>query len=163
MDITIIAAMAENRVIGNNNKLPWHIKEELQHFKAATIDKPIIMGRKTFESLGNKLLPNRKNIILSRETISLPVGAYLADNIDSALELAKTDESNKDNNIKEVMILGGANIYKQFLKIADKIILSVINKSYDGDTFFPEFDLNIWKLESEDKRELFTIKTYIKP
>ncbi len=136
MIISIIAAIGNNRVIGIKNSLPWHFPADLEYFKKNTIGKPVIMGAKTFESIG-KSLPNRKNIILSDDPDFKASGCLIAHSIEEALKQAEESE--------EIMIAGGVSIYKQFLPLANRLYLTFIHHDFEGDSFFPEFDLNDWK------------------
>ncbi len=140
MIISIIAAVADNMIIGNNNSLPWNMPADLEYFKKNTLGKSVIMGAKTFESIG-KVLPNRKNIILSYDKNYKVEGCVIATSIEEALKDVGESE--------EVMIAGGASIYKQFLPLANKLYLTFIHHDFEGDAYFPEFDVNQWK---EEKR-----------
>lgn len=144
MNLTLIAAMAENRVIGKDNDLIWHFPNDLKHFKQLTSGHHIIMGRKTFESVGRPL-PNRTNIIITRQKNYQAEGCLVAENLDAALSLVKDDE--------QPFIVGGAQIYKLALEKAKTIELTLIHAEYDGDTFFPEFDTTVWKLARGEKKE----------
>lgn len=139
--IAIIAAVAENGVIGNGDKLPWSIKSEMKHFKATTRNKPVIMGRKTFKSIG-KPLKERTNIVVTRDDSYNHEGVIVASSLETALEIAKTvaEEDGQD----EIMVAGGAEIYKQAIGIADRIYLTRIHSSPKGDTKFPEFNKLEW-------------------
>ena len=146
MVISLISAMAENRVIGNNNSLPWHLPADFAWFKEKTLGKTIILGFNTFKSIGEKPLPNRKHIILHNdpsyqvpESFGAAQGGncVLATSIEQALELAKGEE--------EIMICGGASVYKQFLPLAQRLYLTYIHHHFEGDTFFPEFNANDFK------------------
>lgn len=151
MTVSSIAAMARNRVIGVANGLAWHIPEDFKYFKRTTLGKPIIMGRKTYDSFG-KPLPGRPNIVVSRSFLD-PVnddGPFFVKTIDEAMTLAKTKAS--DMAVEELFIIGGGEIYKQTLPITQRLYLTVIDKDYEGDTVFPEFDWNEWKKISEDRR-----------
>ena len=158
MQISIIAAMTANMVIGHGNKLPWHIPAELQHFKAATMGKPMIMGRTTFDSIGRRLLPGRTTIVLTKDAIvseNLQTkGLIIANTIAQALQLA--------GDVTEVMIVGGASIYQQFLPIAHKMYLSIIHQDYAGNVFFPAYDFAAWQLTTEERHSAFTVKTFEK-
>lgn len=149
MIISLIAAHTKNKVIGLNGKMPWHLSEDLKYFKSITLGKPIIMGRKTFESLGCKPLPGRKNIILSKtaEASSDPNVCWVP-SVDKAIELCQ--------NIPEVMVIGGAQIYQQFLPKAKRFYLSLLDKEYEGDTFFPDYEQFDWSKVSEEKKQGFT-------
>jgi len=154
----IIAAIAKNNVIGKSNgEMSWHIKEEFQHFKETTTGYPILMGRKTFQSL-TKPLPNRENIIVSRNHNFKPdfLSTHIVKSIKEGIDLALTFQKEK------VFIIGGGEIYRQALTIADEMILSHLNFDAEGDVLFPSFSLNDWKINSEEKRDLFTIVHYSK-
>lgn len=148
--ISLIAAMSQNRVIGANNKLPWYIPEELQHFKSVTMGKPLIMGRKTFDSIGRRLLPGRKTIILSRDKDLQGEGFTVVHSVQDALQAA--------GNVAEIMIVGGAGIYQEFLPLAQRIYLTVIPQDYAGDAYFPQLDETKWHLREEQQNEKFTVK-----
>ncbi|MBU2545168.1 type 3 dihydrofolate reductase [Patescibacteria group bacterium] len=136
MIISIIAAVADNMIIGKNNSLPWSLPADLEYFKKNTLGKPVIMGAKTFQSIG-KILPDRKNIILSFDKDYKVEGCATVTSIEDALKEVGENE--------EVMIAGGASIYKQFLPLANKLYLTFIHHDFEGDTYFPEFDINQWK------------------
>jgi dihydrofolate reductase len=144
MNITLIAAMSENRVIGKDNQLIWHFPEDLKHFKKQTSGHHVIMGRKTFESVGRPL-PKRVNIIITRQTDYSAEGCLIAHSLEEAIALVENDE--------QPFIVGGAEIYKQALNLANSIELTVIHGEYEGDSFFPEFDKSIWKLARGEKKE----------
>jgi dTMP kinase len=133
--ISIIVALTENRVIGKDNKLLWHIPDDLKNFKRVTDGSTVIMGLNTFYSIG-KPLPNRNNIVLSKDPQNIK-GVDVCLSIPEAIEKAKSYR-------KEIFIIGGAMVYKQFLPIADRLYLSFVKKKYEGDAFFPEFDINEW-------------------
>lgn len=136
MIISIIVAMADNMVIGNKNSLPWNLPADMEYFRKTTLGKPIIMGAKTFESIG-KALPNRKNIILSYDKNYKAEGCIIVTSIEQALKEVEGDE--------EVMVAGGASVYKQFLSLADRLYLTFIHHDFKGDAYFPKFDINQWK------------------
>lgn len=130
--------MAKNRAIGINNKLPWDMPADLKYFHDNTIGKPVIMGQKTFESIG-RILPDRTNIVLTLDKgFSFP-GVKVAYSIEEAIGIAK------DTGAQEAMICGGASIYRQFLPLSDRLYLTIIDTEIDGDAFFPEIDFNKWK------------------
>ncbi len=133
MRISLIWAMTRNRVIGRDNALPWHLPDEMRHFMRTTLGKPVIMGRKQFESMG-KPLPKRANIVLSRRADYSPNGATVVRDIDAALRIAE------DSGAEEAMVIGGAEIYSLALPRADRLYFTLIDADIDGDTFFPEFD-----------------------
>jgi len=136
--ISLVAALSENRVIGKDNRLPWHLPDDMKHFREITEGKPIIVGRKTFESIG-KPLPNRTNIVLVREKDSSIPGCVTVHSIEEALEAAK--------DAKEVVVIGGASVYKQFLeqRLIDRMYLTIVHDNVEGDAYFPEFNLANWE------------------
>ena len=143
MIISMIAAMANNRVIGLDNKMPWHLPADLQHFKKVTTGKPVIMGRKTFESIGRPL-PGRRNIIITRNSEYTAQGIEVVTRPDAALELVATAE--------EVMIIGGGNIYEQFLPKAERLYLTFIDLDVKGDTQFPDYNkVANWYVKEEQE------------
>lgn len=127
--ISIIAAISENRVIGNNNKLLWHIPEDFARFKKITSGHPVIMGRKTYESIG-KPLSDRTNIIITRDENYKTEGCLVVHSLEEAIRLAKG---------KKIFIIGGGQIYKQAISLADKLYLTVIKKNFTGDAYFPDY------------------------
>lgn len=139
--ISLIAAVARNRVIGAGNRLIWHISEDLRHFKTITSGHPVIMGRKTFESLGRPL-PNRTNVVISRQTDYRAEGCIVVDSLVNALLLFPAAE--------EVFIIGGAQIYAQSLPFADRFYLTEVGADYSGDTYFPEWDRSEWRLTEQN-------------
>ena len=134
--ISLIFAMADNRVIGIENRLPWKLPADMKWFRQNTLDKPILMGRKTFESFGSKPLPDRLNIIITRDVNYHATGAVVAHSIDEAIALA--------GDVPEVMIIGGENLYSQMLPRADRLYITYVHATPHGDAWFPEFDLNEW-------------------
>jgi dihydrofolate reductase len=135
-------AMDKNRVIGKDNQLPWHLPEDLKFFKRTTMGHPIAMGRKTFESIG-KPLPGRENVIITRNQNYEQEGCKILHSIEELLHYSQTQN--------ELFIIGGAEIFREALPYADRLYLTQINHSFDGDTFFPSFDRNEWKLVSKEK------------
>lgn len=146
MRISIIAAHSENRVIGKGNDIPWSVKADWAHFKNTTLGKPVIVGRKTFESYPNgKALPNRLNIIVTRDK------RYAQDNAETVHSLEAAFNRARAENTDEFFVGGGGEIYKQALPDVDRMYLSTIHTEIaDGEAFFPEFDLDDWDLISEE-------------
>ena len=138
----MIAAMANNRVIGQDNNMPWHLPADLQHFKAVTMSKPVIMGRKTFESIGRPL-PGRRNIVISRNTdYEKAAGVDVVTSPEAAISLVCESD--------EVMVIGGGNVYQQFLKSADTLYLTFIDLDVAGDTQFPDYEQSAnWQVVEE--------------
>lgn len=145
--VSLIAAVAENGVIGRNNELPWHIKSEFQYFKNTTVGHPIVMGRRSFESLG-KPLPKRANIVVTRDRSFRAEGVIVAHSLEEGLGIAR-DIAAKDK-VEEVFIGGGADIYRLSLPGADRLYLTEVHMKPEGDTLFPAFDRSEWQ---EVKRE----------
>ena len=130
--VSAIAAIGENRELGLNGKIPWHIPEDFKHFKKITTGHPVIMGRKTFESIG-KPLPGRTNIIITRNTDFKAAGCIVVDSIKKAIEEAKK------YNQEEIFVIGGGEIYKQALPYIDKLYLTVVKGSFEADAYFPDY------------------------
>lgn len=140
MKLALIVAMARNRVIGKNNKMPWHLPEDLRYFKRVTLGKPVVMGRNTFESIGKPLV-QRPNIIISRNPDYRVEGASVVHSLDAALTLGSSLLQHADD---ELMIIGGAQIYAQALPQAQRLYLTEVQASPDGDAFFPAFERSDW-------------------
>jgi len=146
--LALVWAMARNRVIGRNNALPWHLPEDLKFFKRVTMGKPIIMGRKTWESIGRPL-PGRCNIVISRNQDFKADGIAAVSSLQQAISLA--GQISLRDGVDEVCVIGGAEIYHQALPLADRLYLTQVHADVEGDTFFPEFDLSQWQeVERED-------------
>lgn len=145
MKLSIIVAAARNGVIGKDNQLPWHLPQDLKYFRAMTTGKPVIMGRKTFESIG-KPLPNRTNIVITRNPDWAHDGVLVANDLNDAVEKAKKVLISKDNSQLEAMIIGGAEIYKSALAFVDRVYLTHIECDPEGDAWFPELSSSEWNL-----------------
>jgi dihydrofolate reductase len=141
MRIAMIAAMANNRVIGKDNKMPWHLPEDLRHFKAMTLSKPVVMGRKTFESIGRPL-PGRHNIVISRDSQLNFEGVSCVTSFDEAIAIA--------GDCDEIVVIGGGQLYQQILPKADVLYLTFIDVDVDGDTVFPDWDDGSWVLQNSE-------------
>lgn len=144
--LSLLVAMARNRVIGRNNKLPWHLPADLKHFKFLTMGQTIVMGRKTFESIGRPL-PGRVNIIVTRQTGYEVPGAIVVNTIDDALLICERTGSINGENF----IIGGEELYRQTLKICQRIYITEIQRDFEGDAFFPEFDPSEWEETQRDR------------
>ncbi len=150
MQLAIIVAAATNGAIGIDNKLPWHLPEDLQYFKRTTMGKPIIMGRKTFDSIG-KPLPGRANIVVTRQTDWSHSGVSVAGSLDEALAIASSQVS--DTSVNEAMLIGGAELYRHALALTDRIYLTKVHTTVDGDAFFPAIDESQWVQVSSERHE----------
>lgn len=144
--LSLLVAMAKNRVIGRDNKLPWHLPADLKHFKFLTMGQTIVMGRKTYESIG-KPLPGRANIIVTRQTGYEVPGTTVVNSIDDALLIC---ERTRPIN-GEIFIIGGEELYRQTLKICQRIYITEIQRDFEGDAYFPEFDPSEWEETQRDK------------
>ncbi|HKU13683.1 MAG TPA: type 3 dihydrofolate reductase [Steroidobacteraceae bacterium] len=134
--ISLIVAAAQNGVIGSDNRLPWHLPDDLKRFKALSLGKPVVMGRRTFESIG-KPLPGRTNIVVSRQPGLAIAGAIVARSLDAALAAA--------GDAPEIVVIGGAEIFRQVLPRADTVHLTRVHASVDGDAVFPQLDPGAWR------------------
>ena len=143
MQVSLIVAIGKNRVIGASNALLWHLPADMKHFRQLTMGKPIIMGRKTFESIG-KPLSGRTNIVITHESNYQAQGCIVVHSLKEALEAAQGSE--------EVMVIGGESVYKEFLPMADKMYLTLIHADFEGDTYFPEYNQAEW---NEKERQDF--------
>ena len=141
MTLSMIWAMGKNRELGKDLEIPWYIPEDFKHFKKITSGHSVIMGLKTYKSLG-KPLPNRRNIVLNFDRLDLP-GCEVATSIEEARDMVKDED--------EAFVIGGASIYRQFLDKIDKLYMTYIDHEFDANIFFPEIDLSKWKLISEEK------------
>lgn len=158
MIVSLVAAMAENRVIGHSGGLPWHLPKDLQFFKKLTVDHTVIMGRKTFDEV-KRPLANRRNVVITRNPAFRPHGVTVVPSLEEALALGATED--------EVFVIGGGEIYRLALPRADRIYLTVVHAVVEGDTYFPEFEGTAWVLEEEEHHEAdakhayaFTFRTY---
>jgi len=147
MKISIIVAASTNNVIGRDGGLPWRLPEDLKRFKQITMGKPMIMGRATWDSIG-RALPGRQNIVMTRQEAFAAEGCDVVLTIDEALDAA--------GDVEEVMIIGGGNLYEQFLPKTERLYFTRVHARIDGDTYFPEIDESEWELASE---ELFPVCT----
>jgi dihydrofolate reductase len=147
MIISLVAAMANNRVIGKDNQMPWHLPADLKHFKRVTLGKPVVMGRKTFESIG-RILPGRRNIVISRTPPSDSLGAEWVTSLQQAFELLRQHP--------EVMIIGGAEIYRQCLPLAQRLYLTEIDLDTRGDAYFPDYQLTgiDWRVVEQSSHDV---------
>lgn len=144
MIISLVAAMDKNRIIGKGNRLPWHLPADLKHFKTITLGKPIVMGRKTYNSIGRPL-PQRRNMVISRQKNLHLLGCEVFSSLQAALKVIETDE--------EVMIIGGERIFHESLPLANRLYITIIDHEFEGDTFFPKWNEKEWKMESSEDHE----------
>jgi len=141
--VTVIAAVAENGVIGVENRLPWHLPDDLRHFRALTRGHAIIMGRRNYESIGRPL-PERNNIVITRNPDFTAPGCQVVHSLEQALAAATS---------QEVFVIGGAEVYRQALPIADKLVITVVHAAVAGDVSFPEYPANAWREITRERHE----------
>lgn len=141
--INIIVAIAENNAIGKDNKLPWHLRQDLQYFKQTTLGAAVIMGRKTWDSLTIKPLPRRLNVVLTRNPYFNVMGVPKMESIEEVIHYA--------SHVERCFVIGGAEVYKAFLPLAERLYVTKVYKSFPADAFFPEIDPEIWAVEEESE------------
>lgn len=149
MIVSLIAAMSENRVIGKGGGLPWRLPADLRRFKRLTSGHTVIMGRKTFESIGEQPLPGRRNIVVTRRTNVAPKGVEIARGVEEALRAAGERAAPGET----VYVVGGGEIYRAAFSLADRLDLTIVHGAFEGDTFFPAFDESAWRLTSDERHE----------
>ncbi len=166
MIISHLVALSNNNVIGVDNDLPWRLKKDLQHFSAYTQNKVIVMGRKTFESIGRPL-PNRKNIVIS-STISSTSEVQVVNSLEQAISEARN--WNRENSLaEEIVLIGGGYIFKDSINLVNKLVLTRVDCDINGDVFYPSIDLDKWRMisnesfiQDEDNEYDFSVETYLK-
>ncbi len=149
MTISLIAAMGKNHEIGYQNQLLWRLPNDMKFFRATTMGKPILVGRKTYESFGGKPLPGRINIVITQDDSYQSEGVTIVHSIDEALEKGKAAAGLEG----EVMIIGGASFYAQLLSLADRLYLTYVDGQFTADSWFPEFDENLWQVTSREAHQ----------
>lgn len=149
MIVALIAAVADNRVIGRDGRLPWYLPGDLKYFRAVTMGKPVVMGRKTWESM-NRPLPGRTNIVITRRAGYRAEGARVVPDLQSALELAQQVAA--ADGVDEILVIGGAEIYRMALPLADRLYLTEVHAAVEGDVYFPEWDRSRWQEVSRDRQ-----------
>jgi dihydrofolate reductase len=166
MKIVLVAAIGENNVIGRGGQLPWKIRSDLRHFRALTLDKPVIMGRKTFQSIG-KALDRRTNIVITRDQDFSAEGVESAASLEAALALAREDA--KRSGANELMIIGGADIFAAAMPLADRLEITHVHASPEGDVYFPAIDAKHWREDKRENREAgpddsarYSVATYLR-
>jgi dihydrofolate reductase len=153
MRLSLVAAVAENGVIGNDGAMPWHYPDDLRHFRETTVGHPVIMGRHTFDAIGGPL-PDRDNVVLSSTPESLPDSVIAVSSLDAATAAAS------DHDRETAYVVGGAAVYHQFLPAADELVLSELDDTYPGDTTFPAVDWDRWRTVERDRYDGFTVVRY---
>lgn len=166
MQIVLVAAIGENNVIGRDGQLPWRLKSDLKHFRRLTIGRPVIMGRKTFDSIGHAL-DGRTNIVLTRDLAVQVRGGVLATSLDAAFGVARDDA--RKRGVDEIMVIGGGDIFAATMRHADRLEITHVHMSPEGDTFFPAIDPAVWREASReehvagpDDNASFAVSTYLR-
>ena len=149
VEVALMAAVADNGVIGRDNALPWHLPGDLRYFKQTTMGKPVLMGRKTWDSIGGKPLPGRLNIVMSRQPDLVAEGARVVDDLESALALAGAEAT--PGEAQELMVLGGAGIYRLALPQAKRLYITEVHVEAEGDTRFPDWNPEEWREVSRQR------------
>ena len=167
MQIVLIAALADNGVIGRDGTMPWRLKSDMRHFRALTLDKPVIMGRKTYLSLWIKPLPRRTNIVISRDRNFTAPGIVVAPSLDVALQAARGDALRRRSGA--IMVIGGAEIFAQAMPLAGRLEITQIHAAPEGDVRFPAIDLGVWRESARvahpvgpDDDAAYDLVTYLK-
>ena len=157
MEVALVAAVARNGVIGADGDLPWHLPEDLAHFKRTTTGHPVVMGRRTFEAIAGRLggpLPDRTNVVLSRGDPDLPDGVVRAGSLEAALDAAR------DTGADVAYVVGGGSVYAQALPLADRLVLTEVDAAPEGDVRFPDWDRDDWVEVARDERDGFAFVEY---
>ncbi|MDG5776315.1 dihydrofolate reductase [Haloarculaceae archaeon H-GB2-1] len=157
LEIVLVVALTDEGVIGKDGDLPWYYPEDLQHFKETTMGHPVVMGRKTYESLPDDFrpLPGRTNVVLSTSNPDVPEEVAVATDLDEAWAIASDHDD-------EVHVIGGAVVFEQTLADADRLVITEVHEEYDGDTYFPEFDREQWREVSREDREELSFVEYVR-
>jgi dihydrofolate reductase len=161
VDIALIAAVAENRVIGRDKGMPWHFSEDLTYFKETTTGHPVIVGRRTYETVVEALgepFPGRTSVVLTTQSLDLPAGAVVANSVEEAIDAAEADA--RERGVSTAYVAGGGRVYEQFLPHATRLVLTEIHDAYEGDTRFPAWDDDEWVEVERDERDAFDFVTY---
>jgi len=159
--VSLVAAVAANGVIGADGGMPWHYPADMRHFKETTTGHPVIMGRRTYESIASDIggpLPERTNVVLSRSEPDLPEEVTVAASVEEALAAAREDAA--ERGVDTVYVAGGGAVYEQFLSVADELVLTEIHEAHEGDTGFPEFDRDEWREVDRTEHDAFDFVVY---
>ncbi|MEF8773948.1 MAG: dihydrofolate reductase [Halobacteriales archaeon] len=164
LQVVLVAAVAENRVIGRDGAMPWHYPADLERFREATMNHPVVMGRRTFEAIVDRLgepLPGRTTVVLTTRDLDLPAGAVRAGGIEEALETAREALAERHPDAdRTAYVAGGASVYEQFLPLADRLLITEIPENPDGDARFPEIDPHVWRETDREDRDELSFVTY---
>ncbi|QSW98722.1 dihydrofolate reductase [Haloterrigena alkaliphila] len=158
-----IVAVADNGVIGKDGDMPWHVPEDLRHFKETTMDHPVIMGRVTYEGILETLgepLPGRTTVVLTNRDLETPENAVVAGSLEAALEEADRAARNRHDDAERIFVAGGATVYEQFLPALDRLVVTEVHREPDGDTRFPDWSREDWRVVDRDARDGFDFVEY---
>lgn len=161
VEVVLVAAVAANGVIGRDGEMPWHLPADLRHFKRTTTGHPVVMGRRTYESIAARIggpLPDRYSVVLSSQSLDLPAGATVARSVEEAMRRAESAAERMD--VETVYVVGGATVYEQFLPRADRLVLTELHEAHEGDTAFPAYDDEVWVEVDRERHEAFDFVTY---
>ncbi|MFB1062888.1 dihydrofolate reductase [Natrinema sp. H-ect4] len=164
-ELVAIVAVADNGVIGKDGDMPWHIPEDLRHFKEATMGHPVIMGRVTYEGILETLgepLPGRTTVVLTSRDLETPEGAVVAHGLENALETAEAAARERHGGTDRIFVAGGSTVYEQFLPAVDRLIATEVHDEPEGDTEFPDWDRDTWEMVSRDERDEFAFVEYVR-
>jgi dihydrofolate reductase len=163
VEVVLIAAVAANRVIGADGGMPWHLPADMRHFKETTTGHPVILGRRTYESVVAGLgepFPGRRSVVLTETLSDLPAGAVAVGSVDEALETAR--RAAVEMGVESLFVAGGETVYEAFLPLADRMVLTELPDAYEGDSRFPAFDAGSWREVGRDEREAFDVVEYVR-
>lgn len=164
-DLVGIVAVADNGVIGKDGDMPWHIPEDLNHFKETTMDHPVVMGRVTYEGIVEALgepLPGRTTVVLTSRDLETPENAVVANDLEEALEAADRAARDSHDDADQIFVAGGATVYEQFLPALDRLIVTEVHDDPEGDTTFPDWDREAWREVERDDRDGFAFVEYVR-
>lgn len=165
LELVAIVAVAENNVIGRDGEMPWHLPEDLEHFKETTMDHPVIMGRVTYEGILEALsepLPRRTTVVLTERDFETPENAVVARSLEEALECAEQAADERHGGTDRAFVAGGATVYEQYLSVVDRLIVTEVHNAPDGDTHFPDWDSAEWTEVDRDERNGFAFIEYVR-
>ncbi|WP_306057859.1 dihydrofolate reductase [Natronococcus wangiae] len=165
LELAAIVAVAENGVIGRDGEMPWHLPEDLQHFKETTMDHPVVMGRVTYEGILEALgepLPGRTTIVMTSRELETPESAVVAGSLEEALRTAETAADERHDGVDTAFVAGGATVYEQLLPAVDRLIVTEVHDEPQGDAYLPDWDREAWTEVARDERDGFAFVEYVR-